>query len=423
MSIFIPVVALAALGGGDRTYPLYKQCDHRWADEMMGVAGPGKRRTICAEGCAMSCVAMVLAGSGFLVPGTGAAFDPGTLNAYLAASQGYECVSGDCDNLVLNAPDKLSGGRMRFIGEWPSSVLPMTGLPGLAPPRERVYLAHVRSPVSGRVSHFVLLLSYDRRTDTYAVLDPGFAQSSYARANVSDLLMFEMLPSAATVPLAYPLFKQCDPAWGADAIHIKTVCAVGCLMSSTSMALRQRGVRIPAPAPVPTPPSPGSASSAVAVAATPPPEASREETAQAATQDATPGTLNAWLRAHGGYVNGTDDLEESVVSNLDPARVAWTNASMHTRNDLAWRDVVRLLDAGAVVIANVLKGHHFVLVVGFDDAGDQGDTLYVNDPGFARASYSYANDVVGWRLYAMASTKGEMARQLDAIHRHRPAAP
>lgn len=24
----------------------------------------------------------------------------------------------DCNNLVLNAPDKLTNGRMRFVGEW-----------------------------------------------------------------------------------------------------------------------------------------------------------------------------------------------------------------------------------------------------------------------------------------------------------------
>ena len=27
------------------------------------------------------------------------------------------------------------------------------------------------------------------------------------------------------------------------------------------------------------------------------------------------------------------------------------------------------------------------------------DKLYVNDPGFDRASYSFSSDVVGWRLY------------------------
>ena len=71
---------------------------------------------------------------------------------------------------------------------------------------------------------------------------------------------------------------------------------------------------------------------------------------------------------------------------------------MHTTNDLTWREVVALLDAGAPVIANVMKGHHFVLVVGVDDPV-HGDTLYVNDPGFERSTYSFAADVVGWRFY------------------------
>ena len=52
--------------------------------------------------------------------------------------------------------------------------------------------------------------------------------------------------------------------------------------------------------------------------------------------------------------------------------------------------------SGAPVIANVMHGRHFVLVVGY--AGD-GDTLYVNDPGFERSTYSFAADVVGLRLY------------------------
>ena len=133
MTMATVVVALLAVS----QYPLYKQCDARWAKDMMGVNGPGKRRDICAEGCAMSCVAMMLDGSDFLIPGTGAKVDPGSLNAYLAATHGYHCVSGDCDNLVLNAPDRLTGGKVRYVGEWPASSLPMTALPGMAS-RERV---------------------------------------------------------------------------------------------------------------------------------------------------------------------------------------------------------------------------------------------------------------------------------------------
>ena len=42
----------------------------------------------------------------------------------------------------------------------------------------------------------------------------------------------------------------------------------------------------------------------------------------------------------------------------------------------------------------VMGGHHFVLVVGYDDAAS-GDTLFVNDPGFDRPSYSFADDGAG----------------------------
>ena len=66
----------------------------------------------------------------------------------------------------------------------------------------------------------------------------------YPRDAIADILQYEMLPVDSIVPRAYPLAKQCDPAWAADVIHIKTVCAVGCLLSSTAMALRQHGINI-----------------------------------------------------------------------------------------------------------------------------------------------------------------------------------
>ena len=51
-----------------------------------------------------------------------------------------------------------------------------------------------------------------------------------------------------------------------------------------------------------------------------------------------------------------------------------------------------------IVIANVMQGEHFVLIVGYRS---DNDTLIVNDSGFNRNSYSYSNDVVGWRLFDM----------------------
>lgn len=57
---------LLVVAGGATTaspsYPLFSQCDAKWADDEMGVPGTGERATICKEGCAMSCVAMALAG-------------------------------------------------------------------------------------------------------------------------------------------------------------------------------------------------------------------------------------------------------------------------------------------------------------------------------------------------------------------------
>jgi hypothetical protein len=40
---------------------------------------------------------------------------------------------------------------------------------------------------------------------------------------------------------------------------------------------------------------------------------------------------------------------------------------------------------------------------------EQGDTLYVNDPGFNRQSYSYKSDVVGWRLYNMTKSTTDIS--------------
>ena len=366
-------------------FPLYRQCDPRWGNHTMGTVGLFHRSTICAEGCFMSCMAMLLQGMGFASPA--GQITPDTLNAWLIAHKGYLCAAGDCDNFVLTKPEEITGGRVRLVGEWPTAALQMTALPGLGS-HEAAYFAHVRNPQTGHTNHFVLLQAYDNATDRFTVLDPMY-NVSYARVNVSDVIVYELLPARSVVPLPYPLFKQCDPAWGGDRIHVKTVCAVGCLMSSTAMALSQRGIHIPA-------------------------------ASGGAKLGATPGTLNSWLLAIGGYVGASDDLDETAIVALDPSRISWTNASMHQTNDLSWSHIVTLLNVGAAVIANVDGGRHFVLVVGVDKEV-HGNTLYVNDPGFYRASYTY-DEVVGWRLYGMlrdeehnADAASAMREQIEAI--------
>lgn len=99
-----------------------------------------------------------------------------------------------------------------------------------------------------------------------------------------------------------------------------------------------------------------------------------------------PGTLNAWLLANGGYTSG-NDLIESVVPHINPSHISWPSDAMHPTNDLPVSKIVEMLKDGRPVIANVMHGHHFVLVVGYD--ANNLDTLYINDPGFERSTYSY----------------------------------
>ncbi len=140
----------------------------------------------------------------------------------------------------------------------------------------------------------------------------------------------------------------------------KTICSVGCLMSSTAMALA--GSRIPIEG-----------------------------------GDSTPKSLNAWLKANGGY-DGSNNLLEGVVPKIDPSRIAWPDDAMHRTNDLSYKTVASYLDSGRVVIANVNNGGHFVLLTGYSE---DGDSFAVNDPGYNRSSYSYSSDVVGYRIFDM----------------------
>ena len=142
-----------------------------------------------------------------------------------------------------------------------------------------------------------------------------------------------------------------------------TICAVGCLMSSTSMALN--GHNIPTNA----------------------------------TEAANPGTFNYWLRNDSGY-DGGNDFEEDSINTLDPGHVSWSDATgMHRSRDVPFAQVQAMLLRKEPVILNVDNGRHFVLAIGWF-AGDL-DTLLVNDPGFDRGNYSYARDVVGLRLFNM----------------------
>jgi len=161
-------------------------------------------------------------------------------------------------------------------------------------------------------------------------------------------------------PFPYPLFKQCDPPWKDIPIgtsNTKTICDVGCLISSVSMSLNGKGVLID-------------------------------------NQPSNPEVLNRWLTANGGYVD-SDDLEEKVVPKINPSKIKWVG---EMRNQTAFSpDQIKaaLNTKNTIVILNVMKGAHFVLAIGYDDTETN---FYVNDPGFDKAYYLYS-DIVGYRIF------------------------
>jgi len=163
----------------------------------------------------------------------------------------------------------------------------------------------------------------------------------------------------ATIPFEYPLFKQCDEAWAYDLMGTKTICDVGCLMSSTAMGIA--GVEVPIEG-----------------------------------ADSNPDTLNVWLKNNEGYSG--NNLIETQVPLIDPERIFWLDDAFHTTNDLSFETVCSYISKGRIVIANVNNGGHFVLLNGYVD---DGDTFSVLDPGYTRESYSYKNDVVGYRIFDM----------------------
>ena len=168
------------------------------------------------------------------------------------------------------------------------------------------------------------------------------------------------------IPFVYPLFKQCTDEWGDDVMVTKTICQVGCLMSSTSMGLAGTAISIPI----------GNDGDSV---------------------NANPGTLNTWLQQNNGY-DDENDFIEPVAQQIDPARVIWPQDAMHKTNDLSYDMVASYIKSGRVVIGNVLNGGHFVLLTGYSD---DGDTFAVNDSGFNTDRYSYSKDIVGYRIFDM----------------------
>ncbi|CAM6001792.1 unnamed protein product [Sphagnum balticum] len=151
------------------------------------------------------------------------------------------------------------------------------------------------------------------------------------------LLLLALVALAAS--RSYPLYKQCDSKWGGEQLGTSsnTICKAGCLMSSVSMALAAIG------------------------------------------KGYNPGTLNTWLKGHGGYVSG-DLFVWGSVSSLGLSYVG----------KVADGQIGSNVNANNVVVINVHGGAHWVLVTSVS-----GNTLNVNDPGFNTNSYTISEIVSG----------------------------
>ena len=193
--------------------------------------------------------------------------------------------------------------------------------------------------------------------ESFLVHDPFYPVTEYPYANISDIITFHVDK--------YPMYKQCDARWGSVVMgqNGETICDVGCLMTSITMGLAGTGIPID-------------------------------------NQTAIPPRTDHFLQSHNGFVDGSSSLSEAVIPEIAPSRVSWPADGMHRTNDIPWATVVAYLNRPVprIMIANVMHGQHFVLVTGYRA---DGDSLVINDPGFNKNTYSYSNDVVGWRIFDM----------------------
>lgn len=162
----------------------------------------------------------------------------------------------------------------------------------------------------------------------------------FIRFEVMKVLIFVLCLVVLICSRNYPMYKQCDPAWAHDQLGTSatnTICSAGCAMSSVAMGLSGVG------------------------------------------SNYNPGTLNQWLKAHGGYVSG-DLIVWSAVAPL----------GLTFDGKFANHQIKSKLDAAKVVVINVNNGAHWVLATGYS-----GDNILVNDPNHPTSSYALSTIVEG----------------------------
>lgn len=131
-------------------YPLYKQCDSKWAREQLGTS---PTETICSAGCLMSSASMAL----YAVGNT--QFNPSTLNKWLTSNGGY--ASGD---LFIWASVNRFG--VNFLGKVTRDKI-----------KDYISSGYIVIPNVHNGRHWVLATGFEG--DNILVNDPGYSVTSY----------------------------------------------------------------------------------------------------------------------------------------------------------------------------------------------------------------------------------------------------
>jgi hypothetical protein len=160
----------------------------------MGVAGEASDSTICGQGCAMSCLSMALNRAGIEINGQPS--NPGSLNAWLRKNDGYECVNDNCNNLVLTAVETLAPDQVLSLGEpsLPFDTTLATMVTNLET-NELAAFAHVMTGDPQKLNHFVYVTGVKSSASgkyEFYTNDPGYNQTSYAYADMRDVLLYNI---------------------------------------------------------------------------------------------------------------------------------------------------------------------------------------------------------------------------------------
>ncbi|TNV75537.1 hypothetical protein FGO68_gene17193 [Halteria grandinella] len=167
-----------------------------------------------------------------------------------------------------------------------------------------------------------------------------------------------LLASLLSLSVAYPLYKQCSPAWGANALGYsggRTICQSGCLISSVSMVLNDCQISLPLG---------------------PTKEAN----------SANPGTINSWLKENDGFEDGYGFKWNSTKS----LGLEWEKFSSNAT------ELREAHDANKRIFLHVRHDNHYVLMTGYSVGATPEESLfYINDPAFDTDAYTAAEVEAG----------------------------